>query len=44
MIQGQKPGKKPSQATFLGTGDIANAPPGQGPSSGSFTGKTLLGT
>ena len=43
MIQGQKPGKKPSQATFLGMGDIANA--GPGPASGqSFAGKTLLGT
>ena len=43
MVQGQKPGKKPQQASFLGTGDIGNAP-GLA-ASGSFAGgKTLLGT
>ena len=40
MIQGQKPGTKSSQATFLGS----DAVPGPGPGSMQFGGKTLLGT
>lgn len=38
-VQGSKPGKKNPQATFLGAGDIANAPM----SSGGGMQKTLLG-
>jgi len=41
MVQGQKPGRKPQAATFLGTGDIANP---VGPGSSNFGQKTLLGT
>jgi hypothetical protein len=41
MIQGQKPGRKSMQTSFLGTGDIANP---VGPGSSAFGGKTLLGT
>ena len=44
MVQGQKPGRKPQAATFLGTGDIGNLPGGLGPASGQLAGgKTLLG-
>jgi len=41
MVQGQKPGRKPQTASFLGTGDIANP---VGPGSSNFGQKTLLGT
>jgi hypothetical protein len=41
MVQGQKPGRKPQTASFLGTGDIANP---VGRASMDFGQKTLLGT
>jgi hypothetical protein len=40
---GQKPSKKSSQPTFLGSGTMANFG-GVGQASGDFGGKTLLGT
>ena len=45
MVQGQKKQQKSPTATFLGAGDIANAPTMSGMTSGQFGGgKTLLGT